>query len=244
MKRILTWAAIATMAALLLTGCGGKPNPDAVAQCVVDKASPELATRVGRDMVLVGSVEIPRGEYLDCAGGWTVAFSKEARSTLNTLVPQMILSKPEFRSGAYGALLPAGSTPVQRKAVADLGLRLERFYNLREQALNCLKAPETILHMMADTDLPFATAVLGVRGGIGNPAQAQAVAQDLIQRTTAAAALTQTQSCVGEVDSDFRNYAAELQTFMEGTHPWIPGCKAVVDDSGTRLVCGGAKQAK
>ncbi|PNG49892.1 MULTISPECIES: hypothetical protein [unclassified Variovorax] len=222
-----------------LMGCTGKPDLDIVAQCIADKATPAEVSRYGSLLVSEGKVTPDRWASVGCKGGWAVATDKEARQSVAEKLPELLVPDPEFRAGAFSALLGDGATLEQRKAVASLGLKLEDFANLREEALNCIQAPEAVLLMMAESDLPFAIAVLGSRADIGEPAHARALAAALLTQVSQTASLKRTQQCEGAKDTEFRAYAAELESFMAGTHPWAPGCRAEMDDKGMTLSCRG-----
>lgn len=233
--------ALALSLVVLATGCGGdQVAPVSVAQCLALDADAGQLQRWGDQMSRRGQVSLARWDTVGCPGGWSVALDKDKRRAVEDAMPEFIATKDEFRRGAYASLLPPGASAQQRGAFADLGFKLEEFAIRRNEALNCLGAKEGVLHMMAETDLPFAMAVTGVNTGLVDPGEVYTAASQLVDRTSAIAEVVQEEECLGQVDTRFRAYAAELGAFLDGSHPWAPGCRAVSDADGMTLKCDGA----
>ena len=151
-------------------------------------------------------------------------------------------SVPEFRAGVYHQVLTTALpvAKVQVDAFSSLTRELESFVDAREGALNCLGAPQGLLSMMQEMDLPFTTAALGLQLSGLSPEQAQTGAQVLVSQVRDSRSHYVAQSCEGPVESKFRQYSERLAKLFTGAHPLAPGCKVLMDNAGTQLTCEAA----
>lgn len=229
---------LVALSAIVLAGCG-KPQatPKEIASCAAAAASPELIERLGLEFGRTSTVPVGDLDVSSCKAGAMWPFNSELRKAVAVELPEAFIRLEGFRGGAYSALLNPDATKPQRESVAHLGLKLEAFANAREAGLNCLKMPEPMLVLMQGYDSVFATAVLGVSGGVTDAGAAHVLAEDLVARARTAAAMVQDKSCESTREPEVRGYATELQEFMEGKHPWAKGCSTSMDADGLKLSC-------
>lgn len=205
-----------------------------VALCLSAQAKAEQLFTMGRSAANEEVVAFNNPEVKSCLSAHGLLIPSAAQ---RELISTHLLLNSDFRRGIYSATVNANATRTQQEAMGELGVALEQFMQARAGALRCLQAPEDLISMMAETDLPFATAVIGSRAGVADAQVAQQAAQVLMSKAAVAFEVVEVTHCIGQRDEEFRAYAKHMNQMMEGVHPWAPGCKLSVDGSGSSLTC-------
>ncbi len=214
-----------------------------LAPCVLAHADASTLRDWGYRGATEGSLSPGRWAALSCAHGWQMALSASLRAEVGrTLEAQAgVYDSPAFRSGIYEATPGPFSTAMARQVAMELGTWLESAHVQRRVAVQCDLAQPEAVAFLEPLDVPFTTAVLGVKGDIGDPDLAQRTAMQLVSRVSLLAARVQGESCLGARKEDFLEQARQYHLFSEGAHPWAPGCRAVLEGEDMLLRCSGVK---
>jgi hypothetical protein len=171
-----------------------------------------------------------------------VAGAKELASKLADKLPGakgpegLVVESPSLKA------LEDASKQLPAAMTAPLGLRVRAagtlVYSLvlrREALLACAKDKAEVISQYRDNlELPFAVATLGQLGLPVTQAEAMLLADGFLALSEDYTATTGTLqvSC-----KQAETYLAELNLFVEGNHPLLPGCRVLEDEEGLRLKC-------
>lgn len=215
-----------------------------LAPCVLAHADASTLSHWGYRGAMNGSLAPERLSGLSCAQGWQMAFSASLRAEVGRKLEEQasIYDSPAFRSGIYEAAPGPVSTALARQVSRELGVWLESVQVKRRTAVQCDLAQPEAVAFLEPLDVPFATAVLGVKGDIGDADLAQRTAMQLLARVSLLAARVPGEPCLSARKEDFLEHARQYQLFSEGAHPWALGCKAVLEGEDLLLRCSGTGQ--
>ena len=238
-----------------LTGCTRptKELTEIAVQCIATDISPAEKRFLGERVTLSGntaqtpSLVLGRFDYVGCKGAELVFEDNDHLEAFNQALANELGTDANFREGVYGASFRRlGFNRDKARIAGTLGKELETHAELQRVAHACNWEPLPKLKILADLDLPFATAVLGINGIGLTPEEAQHYATSLYTSASttviASAAVTGLAGNCEDSGSLQRwlGYTQDMALFVEGTHPWARGCAATMDQGDWRLRCGSA----
>jgi hypothetical protein len=231
----------------LLTGCTpAKPttqDAEAAAACVVAHAGPDRLRAMGEAYALKQTSGLARTDAWECgAARWPVALSSAYREGIEPAMVAALTRSPVAREGMYAATFGTLFSARQRVVIGKLGSFFDDARRATLQSLSCGTVEAQAAQVVGRLDLPFAIAVLGIQGDIGDPGVAQNAAEKLLARVNLMMPAQPEASCAkDDGKARFVDYAQQLQQFYQARHPWAPGCGVRADGQDMKLVCTGVK---
>lgn len=217
--------------------------PAELAACLVKNVGEERLHAIGESLALTKSPQLRRGDAIACDGGVRFALSEDVRKSVEAPLLALLPGNATARQALYGFTQGTELSPVQRKALGEVGGFFDSARRAALQGASCQSVDGQAATFVQQLDLPFAIASVGIHVGVGDPAAAQELAQKLLTRVDAVVAAT-----AGPVDCKkdngakaFKAYAAQMHRFYKTEHPWAPGCGVRQDNEGFVLVCSGSK---
>jgi hypothetical protein len=219
-----------------------KEEPFTGVQCVVAQFDEPAQLKWGARYAKDKEWPLTRWVGFGCGQGWKTLTDTPYRKDLSAKVfSELFRTQPAFRYGYYSqsrTILPEEA----RTAMGELGLFMEKATLTRYAAATCGLASREVLNAVAQVEVPFAIASIGVRSVVLSSEAATQEAAYLIEKVANAAESLRPESveCKVETTMAFKDYMQAMNLFISGNHPWAPGCRAVQDD-GIRLVCDGTE---
>lgn len=241
--------AILVSACALLTGCSpAKPtthDAEVAAACVVGHAAPERLRAMGEAYALKQSSGLARTDAWECgAARWPVALSSSYRDGMEPAMVAALTRSPLAREGMYAATFGAQFSVRQRAVIGKLGSFFDDARRATLQGITCGTVEAQAAQIVGRLDLPFAIAVLGIQGDIGDPGMAQNAAEKLLARVNLMMPAEPEATCAADDSKKrFVDYAQQLQQFYQAKHPWAPGCGVRAEGEELKLVCAGVNTA-
>ena len=233
-----------------LSGCSPEKPTTAQAQelasCVVANATPGRLRLMGESYGLNGVTGMARTDAWDCKEArWKVALSPDYRKAVEPQVVAALTKNPAAREGMYAATFGRQFVPAQRAVIGKLGMFFDESRRATVQSLTCSSVEPQAMQIVSGLDLPFAIAVLGIQGNIGEPTVAQNAAQKLLDRVNLLLPAADPVACEKDNGKErFTEYARQMHQFYQSKHPWAPGCGVQPEGDTYKLVCTGVEPAK
>jgi hypothetical protein len=245
----LSWRSIIVTGGLLsiLVIIGGylalaeKPVLSTLASCIAEHTDASSAYHFGETTAQYDTPRLSRWEGMSCPGGIQLVFSRSLRNEVSALAIPLLLTNPSFREGAYAGTAPPGISLKQRGRLGQLGLELERNAGAQREAVLCEKVELDAVAFVAQLDMPFAVAVIGIQLDIGDVGVAQSLADILLTKAQTMQALLPQPACSVSSKEAFLKYAGKMRQFAAGTHPWALGCSIDANSPELSLKCSGTK---
>ena len=240
-KAGLAMTALAVAGAVIAWVARTPAQATELAPCVLAHADSGTLRDWGYRGATDGALSVGRSAGLSCPQGWQMVVSSTLRKDVGRALEEQagVYDSPAFRSGIYEATPGPFSSALARQVAMELGAWLEAAHVQRRTAVQCDLAQPEAVAFLEPLDLPFATAVLGVKADIGDPDLAQRTAMQLLARVSMLSARVPGEACLSARKESFLEQARQYQRFSEGAHPWAPGCKAVLDGEDLVLRCSG-----
>lgn len=221
-----------------LTGCGVRPQPSALAACMVSSADKAALIEAGTNSFSIetNAATLGRFQAAGCEGAAAFALNSEYRQEVSKAFIDAAAGRQEFRSASY-ALLPGVQSEKAMARARELGSFLEDVFVTRRSITQCQMADAQAIAAVAELDATFTLAVLGRYVGVTDFKVAQADSGLLIDRVASSGEKLSSAACDSALDARFRGQVAQWALFYEGKHPWAPGCSVKAESDAFLLKC-------